>query len=68
MVRGFGIFYMFPSYGKHQIGWVPKEKIKDIELMMEEYKHLDAVIESVCIKDLTPTFRKVKILVSIFAI
>ena len=66
-IKGFGIFYDFPRYGKHQIGWIPKERVKDIEIMVEEYKHLDVVVESVFVHNILPTYRKLKILVSVFA-
>ena len=65
-MKGFGVFYTFPRYGKQQVGWVPINHFKEVELMLDTYKNLDIFIDSFSMVDLTQTFRKVTILVSIY--
>ena len=54
IIKGLGIFSTFPRDDKQQIGWIPKEKVKDIELMLREFKKLNVTIESICTIDLIP--------------
>lgn len=66
-IDGLGIFHIFPRNGKQQIGWIPKDILEDVRAIIDAYSDIQVQIDSCCVDDLTPTFSKVSIIVSISA-